>query len=328
MKIAIKLPESIADKISSFPFLFSLNEMLKKRFQEDESNHYQLHLIDVESSIDILNLLPFTAFYHSLELSDTKNVFSIHRAVAAMNISDIDVFITLTESFVDASIGKNLKAKRNIGFLVKKNTLLLNEKVPFIENKSKAFNYHEMLKYIFTEAQNIPDLPNIKSRKLDLDLKAQAADYFMLDPDLDKEAINSEWSELFDYFQGIHCLLTVSTEDKDKAYGPVNDFIRNLSTKNTYSYLEYVSNIDMAKALCSSICLVTVNKNLALLNAFVGGKTFLVSDAKIDMEEVSFLPGSIESVVKGEKFDYSLIFDPLFHYVDQTIKSKDASESL
>ena len=152
MNIVVKLPNDLRGKILSFPFLHGLVKEAKKRLNAEEEEVLKLHLISNKKDIDVLNLLPFSAYYHEIEDEDLKSIFTIHRACVGLKIDRTDIFISTTENFVDASIGKNLKAKTNIGFQIGKNSLFFNKRVPYSVNDHQALQIFSLIK-LFSSSQ-------------------------------------------------------------------------------------------------------------------------------------------------------------------------------
>src|SRR6478735_9422322 len=117
--IAIKLPFDLQERILSFPFLHAISEIYPKA---------DLHFITPKKEVEVLNLLPFKAYYHLFDEDDIKTVLDVHPYTANAAIYNVDLFITLTNSLPDACIGLGLRAKKRVGFSDDWKTLVLNYK--------------------------------------------------------------------------------------------------------------------------------------------------------------------------------------------------------
>jgi ADP-heptose:LPS heptosyltransferase len=119
--IAIKLPFDLQERILAFPFLHAISEFYPKA---------DIHIITPKMDAEVLNLLPFKAYYHLFNEDDIKTVLDVHPYTANAQIYNVDLFISLTNSFVDALLGIGLRAKKRVGFSDNWKTLVFTHKIP------------------------------------------------------------------------------------------------------------------------------------------------------------------------------------------------------
>ena len=245
----------------------------KKRLNEEEEEILNLHLISNKEHIDVLNLLPFNAYYHEIEDEDLKSVFTIHRGVANLKIDKTDLFISTTESFIDASIGKNLKADIAAGFQVGKNSFLLKKKFPFNSSDHQSMQVFTLVKAICEE--EVPSIPNVCSREVKpLYADWSLSPYFVINLSLLGKDFHPEWAELINLFEHKNIVLMCDSLSVDEQEEKINEYIKTLSTKNHYKIFKYESNIDFAKMVTFSWCIVGEDSPLIQLAAYCGAEIF------------------------------------------------------
>jgi hypothetical protein len=278
MNIAIKLPDSLKDKVQCYPALHSLMKYYKKLIEdknaqlEDETEHEVLnfHLFSTKESIEVLNLLPFNAYYHELEDEDVKTVFSIHRAIVNSKLEHADIFISFTESFVDASMGKNLKAYTRVGFAIGKNKFFFNEKVSLLAGRKKSEQYFELLRPLMNE--DFPEkIPNVCSKEMKAYyLDWTEAPYVMVSLPAENNEILSTYSELFDLCEGVHFVLMCKDIEDEIYKESMEKYIKQLNIKNTYKIFDSRSIIDFAKAVYYCWTFITEDSDLYQVAAYCG----------------------------------------------------------
>jgi len=324
MNLAIKVPNNLNEKVLTFPFLHKLVKELQKKFDEElEDEVLNLHLISTKNNIDVLNLLPFNAYYHELEEEDLKTVFTVHRACTQLKIENIDLYLSLTESFVDASIGKNLKAKKSIGFNISKNNLFLNIKNEFLSDEHFAKRLFEHWPSFFNKKMN--EVPNVCSRDLTPFLSNWNEEpYFIIDLNVKDKFINEEWKELIDLFEHKKIILMCSEIELDLQRSFVTDFQKTLSKSNQYEFFEYKSNIEFAKLSSYSKAFVSENSGLIKLASYSGTYSFFLNKQnESKLMDGRYFYGEIESFSKnGSQFNYANIFDKVYAHIDSIIKEK------
>lgn len=327
MNVSIKLPNDLRGKVLSFPFIHAFVKAVKERLNEEEEEILSLHLISNKENIDVLNLLPFHAYYHEIEEEDLKSVFSIHRAVANLKIDKTDIFISTTESFVDASIGKNLKADISAGFQVGKNSFLLNKKIPLMSSEHQSVQIFSLIKVLVED--ELPAISSVCSREV----KPFFADwnlnpYLVINLSLKDKGIHPEWKELIDLLEHQNIVLLCDSLDELEQEEVLNEYIKTLSTKNTYKIFKEKSHIDFAKMI--SFCMTFISEDSALvqLAAYCGAEIFHLNRKESQSKYgPQYFLGDVThfSLQKGEKdFDYGKIFDEIYKFID--LKTKDSSE--
>lgn len=326
MNIVIKLPNDLRERILSFPLLHALESRFKEKLKKDEV--LKIHLISLEKDIDVLYLLPFQAFYHELEDADIKSVFSIHRACANFKINQPDYFISTTDSFVDASIGKNLGALTKIGFSTGRNSWVLNKKIPKTTNGHKSERMFSLLSGVFKEA---PVIAISSSRSLPpLYSDWESHPYTVLNLDIIDGKINPEWKDFIDLFINKKFIFMCSDLPAFEQKNTLVDFIKECSDKNIYNYFEYGSNIEFGKLISYSLTFVTKDSVLVNIAAYCGTCVFLVnaredlnlSGAKYFQGEVFDSPLSSEQQ-SAEGSAYTKSFDEIYKYIEDKTRGKD-----
>lgn len=327
MNISIKLPNDLRGKILTFPFIHALVKEAKKRLNEDGEEILNLHLISNKQNIDVLNLLPFNAYYHEIDDEDLKSVFTVHRGVANLKIDKTDIFISTTESFVDASIGKNLKASMSAGFHVGKNSFLLKKKFPLDEREHQSMQVFSLIRTICED--DPPSIPCVGSREVKpLYADWSESPYFVINLSLKGKEFHPEWAELINLFEHKNIVLMCDSLGPNYQEQNINEYIKTLSTKNKYKVFCYESNIDFGKMIAFSMCLVTEDSPLVQLGAYCGAEVFHLNrkesqtkfGPKFFIGEVNHFP-----VSKGEKdFNYAQVFDEVYKFID--LKTADPEE--
>src|SRR5690606_28022880 len=67
--------------------------------------------------------------YHEFDEDEIQNVLDVHRYCVNSKIPNVDVFISLTNSFLDACLGLFLRARERVGFADNWKNLVLNKKL-------------------------------------------------------------------------------------------------------------------------------------------------------------------------------------------------------
>jgi ADP-heptose:LPS heptosyltransferase len=272
MNIAIKLPNDLNERVLTFPLLHTLHKELSVKLEEEEA--LNIHLISLKKGIDVLNLLPFHAYYHELEEEDIKSVFSMHRACVNLKIETLDVFISTTDSFVDASIGKNYSAEKRIGYAIGKNSWFLNKKISKLAGQHFSSQTYELLKGVFEE---VPPIRNVYSREL----PTAYADwnenpYTIINLDVVGKEINPEWKDFLDLFTNKNFVLMASELDFENGdeIEMFQTFLESLPEKNTYKTFDYRSNIEFGKLVSYCTAFVSSDSPLVNIAAYCGAQIF------------------------------------------------------
>jgi ADP-heptose:LPS heptosyltransferase len=268
--VAIKLPFDLQERMHAFPFLHAIREKHPKA---------DLHFITPKKNIEVLNLLPFTAYYHEYEENDLKSIFDVHRFCAHAKIFNTDLFISLTNSFVDACLGIGLRAKTRLGFSDDWKSLVFNEKVSRPNNQHITEDFYALYKEHVKE--NVSTKIKVMSRELrpvisDWDTEPYIA--INISPLRDLE-IDPYIIELINQFKNQRIVLFAS-EDQERFQFMFNTFSARLHPLNKYVNFVYKSWIDVGKMLAFSKGLITFNGPMASLSAYVGNKTLIMYDSE------------------------------------------------
>ncbi len=268
--IAVKLPFDLQERLLSFPFLHALREKYPTA---------DLHFITPKKYIEVLNLLPFKAYYHEYDDNEISSIFDVHRFTANAKIYNVDLFISLTNSFVDACLGWGLRAKKRLGFSDGWKTLLFNIKT----QRPVAHHVCEDFFALYRELTGVTLETNFKV--ISRDLTPIIADWdslpyiaINLSP-LRNASIEDEFLELISLFENQKIVLFAS-DDQERVQLLIQPFLAKLSKKNIYVNFVYKSWIDLARMLAFSRGAITFNGPTASLCAYTGSKTLVLYDSE------------------------------------------------
>lgn len=268
--IAIKLPFDLQERLLSFPFLHQIREKYPKA---------DIHFITPKKQIEVLNLLPFHAFYHEFDEDEISNIFDVHRYCVTAKIYNVDLFISLTNSFVDACLGLGLRARMRLGFSDGWKTLLLTHKTPRLSGHHVCEDFLSL--YSALAGANIEKKLKVMSR----DLKPVIEEWDSLPyiavnlSPIRKASIEDEFIELINNFENQRIVLFAS-EDQDQAQLVIQPFMEKLSKKNLYINYVHQSWIELGRMLAYSRGVITFNGPLASFSAYVGAKTLVLYDSE------------------------------------------------
>ncbi len=324
MNVAIKLPNLLQHRVLCFPMLHQLYKYLSEKLEEGEI--LNIHLFSIKSDIEVLNLLPFHAYYHELELGDLKNVFTAHRACTQIRMElNLDLYISTTESFVDASFGFLLKAKKKLGFKIPRNSIFLNSYIsPEPLSDIYIDKIYTLLDGVMLDGDTVPKMRSIISREIDPLFKSHTQTYIVIDLPLVKGEIDPEWKDLFSLCVGIEFVLMCSKLDPINAKIELKQYIEALAPQNNYKIFEHNSKIDFAK-LCKGASYFIGNwSDYSLINNYISGTNLLTSNTYPQKELECFVGKNIEVVApgvsKGSDKYYNYIFDNIITKVESIPK--------
>ena len=325
MKIAIKLPDSLDQRVLTFPFLHSLKRYLDRQLEQmDEDACYEIHLIANEQYIDVLYLLPFDAFYHEMSDDDLRTVFSVHRAIKNSKMEGIDTFICMTESFVDASIGKNLMASQTVGFNIGKIKFLFKAKVTYLKGQHQSDRYYQLLRGVCES--ELPVIPDIYSRELSPFYNDWPdSSYTFINLDVKNNEINEVWKDFFALFKGQRFVLMCDGLDKNYQKDKIQDYLKDLNDNNEYRIFEYQSNIDFGKIVSFSKTFITSDSSLVHVASYVGAHTFWLNKRPNRNTFPIYSIGQIRTFYLNEpqyKDSSGVNYDPIFDEVYAFIAAK------
>ena len=268
--IAIKLPFDLQERILAFPFL----HLIRERYPKAE-----LHFITPKKQIEVLNLLPFTAYYHEFDEDEIASVFDVHRYTATAKLYNVDLFISLTNSFSDACLGLGFRARMRLGFSDGWKTLVLTHKTSRLAGHHVTEDYLSLYRTLVGE--NLDLKPRVISRDVvavipEWDTKPYLA--INLSP-IRHAGIEDEIMELINYFENQRIVLFAS-EDQEKIHHLIDPFIDKLNKKNTYINFTHKNWIELAKMLAFSRGILTFNGPAASLSAYIGARTVILFDSE------------------------------------------------
>jgi ADP-heptose:LPS heptosyltransferase len=266
--IAIKLPFDLQERILCFPFLHAISEFYPKA---------DLHFITPKLEVEVLNLLPFKAFYHLYEDDEFKTVMDVHPFTANARIYNVDIFISLTNSFVDACIGLGLRAKKRVGFSDNWKTLVLTDKIP------RSFGHH--ISEDFTEifqltTGTVPDKRlKVTSRVLNRIIEDQTPYIAINLSPLRGDGIEDEWVELVSQFEG-QKIVFFASDEIIKIQMVMEAFLARLPKKNTYVNFIHHDWIELGRMFAFSQGVITFSGAAGALAAYVGAKPVILYESE------------------------------------------------
>lgn len=262
--IAVKLPSDLQERILAFPFLHAISEHYPKA---------DLHFITPKKEVEVLNLLPFKAYYHLFNEGEIKSVLDVHPYTANASIYNVDLFISLTNSFADASLGLGLRAKRRVGFADNWKTLVLTDKVirPVGHHITEDF----MTLFELTTGKTVDKRLKVNSRVLTRIIEEDIPYIAINLSPLRDASIEDEWIELISQFEGQKIVLFASDEQL-KMRMLMENFIAQLPKKNTYVNFIYHDWIELARMLSFAQGVITYSGACGALSAYVGTKSLIL----------------------------------------------------
>lgn len=324
MRVVIKVPDTLKEIIQTFPLLHAFNKELHRRYDDEEIENYDIHFICLKNVVSVLNLLPFKAFYHEIEPEDQKNVFSMHRAIKNSLLDNVDTYISLTKSFVDASIGKNLNASVRAGFAIGKNKLFINKSIPYLEGQHASDIYFSFMKVLFEG--ELPAIPNVTTRNLDpFYADWNLNPYFVVNLKLNDDlTLDNQWHDFFGLFKNVNFVL-LSDRLKSETHDEVlTTVIKNLPLGNFYKITNSDDLIKFAKVLAYAKCFITYNSDLLHLAGYCGTSCFWLQDKKV-------APTSRPEYILSDVKEFSLakngdpgsslsgVFDEIYAFIDKIV---------
>lgn len=277
--IAVKLPFDLQERFCAFPFLHALRSLYPKA---------DLHLITPKLQIEVLNMLPFEAYYHEFDEDEIQTILDVHRFCVNSKIFKVDLFVSLTDSFADACLGIGFRAQERLGFSDAMKSWVLNQKAPRPTGHHLAEDFLSLIPVHIGSAEEFKqkvssrDLPSVIENANELPYIA-----INLSP-LRGALIEEEWKELCDQFIGERIVFFAST-DMEKILLQVQEFMDNLQGSNSYEFFKHLSWIDLGKMLAHAKGVITYNGPAASLSAYVGTKTLILFDQEDPKRTAPFL---------------------------------------
>jgi ADP-heptose:LPS heptosyltransferase len=266
--IAIKLPWDLQDRILTFPFLHAISEYYPKA---------EIHFITPKKEIEVLNLLPFKAYYHEFDEKEITNVFEAHRFAANVKIFNVDIFITLTNSFADAFLGTGLRAKKRVGFSDNWKTLVLTHKTPRPVGRNVVEDYLTLFEQVVGETVN--KRLRVMSRDL-VRMWDDETPYIAINiAPLRELTIEQEWVDLCNLFEG-QKIVFFSSDDQVKIQMVIEPFLELLPKKNTYVNFTYHDYIELGRMLAFARGTITYAGPGGALSAYVGTRTLALYESE------------------------------------------------
>ncbi len=264
--IAIKLPTDLQERILSFPFLHAISEFYPKA---------DIHLITPKKEVEILNLLPFKAYYHLFDEDEISSILDVHPFTANASIYNVDIFVSLTNSFVDACLGLGLRAKRRVGFSDDWKTLVLTDKMKRPRGHHLVEDHMALIELVTGRA---PDKRiRVTSRPLSPIIEGEEPYIALNLSPLRGASIEDEWIDLLSYFEGQKFVLFASA-DQPRIKVLIENFIKVLDKKNTYEVFFYKDWIELGRMLAGARGLISYACAGSAFGAYVGTRVLALYD--------------------------------------------------
>jgi ADP-heptose:LPS heptosyltransferase len=262
--IAIKLPFDLQERILTFPFLHAISEFYPKA---------DLHFITPKLEVEVLNLLPFKAYYHLFDEDEIKSVMDVHPYTANARIYNVDLFISLTNSLADASLGLGLRAKRRVGFSDNWKTLVLTDKI------ARPIGHHVVEDFMklfeLTAKAPVDKRLRVTSRVLTRIIE-DTTPYIAINlSPLRNASIEDEWIDLVSQFEG-QKIVFFSSDETVKMQMLMEGFMSRLPKKNTYVNFKHHDWIELGRMLAYSQGVITYSGAAGAFAAYVGAKAVIL----------------------------------------------------
>lgn len=261
--IAVKLSSELQVRVLSFAFLHALR---------DQYPDADIHLICPKQGIELLNLLPFKHFYyHDFAEEEINSIFDIHRYCATVKIYNIDLFICLTDSFLDSSLGLGLRAKKRIGFKKGFNSLVLNEVQQWRDGQHIVDNLYQLINF------DPESRLKIYSRELTPIVDGEEKYIAFNVGPLMNGQIDKVWIELCQHFQNQNFVLFTDLCE-DKFILNQSEFLSGLNKSNHYKLFFPDNYIELSRMLSFARGVITRSGVISCLSAYCGSPTLILND--------------------------------------------------
>lgn len=262
--ITIKLPFDLQERILSFPFLHAISEYYPKA---------DIHLITPAKEVEVLNLLPFKAYYHLFNEDEIRTVLDVHPYTANAAIYNVDIFVSLTNSFPDAALGLGLRAKKRVGFADNWKTLLLTHKTKRPVGHHVVEDFMSLFELASGEA--VDKRLRVTSRTLTKILEGDEPYLAINLSPLRGGSIEDEWIELLSQFEGQRIVL-FSSDDQVQFKTLVESFIKLLPKNNKFEIFFFKDWIELGRMLAYASGVITFSGACGALSAYVGTKALIL----------------------------------------------------
>ncbi len=326
MNIAIRVPDELELKIAVFPFLHAVDRALDELI--DESEVLNFHLISSSESLIALNFLPMKAYYQTIPKDDLNNIFAAHRNLGNLKHTKVDIYISMTENFVDVMIGRNLKAKKRIGFAKGKNSFFLTDKVEIKEEGHFVERFQDFLSKLGVAK---PKLRRVSSRSFDPFFKdTEEKPYIVLNIETVEGALNTHWLDLIKHFEELKIVIMSDGLDINDQKLLLTEFSKRIKSKNTVEIFEAGDLIDFGKLIYNSQVFVSGDSPFVSLASYCGVQVFhLNRSPNKDKDNRYFLGDTVvcssaDSYYQdGDDFHYGKFFDEVIEFVEAKIKKRE-----
>lgn len=266
--IAIKLPFDLQERILSFPFLHAISEIYPKA---------DLHFITPKKEVEVLNLLPFKAYYHLFDEDEIRTVLDVHPYTANAAIYNVDLFVSLTNSLADAALGLGLRAKKRVGFSDDWKTLVLNHKTKRPVGHHYVEDTMTLLELATGKTEN--KRLRVSSRTLTKIIEGDTPYIAVNLSPIRAGSLDDDWIELLSKFEGQRIILFVQ-EDQVQFKTLIPTFLNLLPKTNTYEVFFYKDWIELGRMLSFANGVITYSGPCGALAAYVGTRSLILYDVE------------------------------------------------
>jgi ADP-heptose:LPS heptosyltransferase len=221
-------------------------------------------------------------------------------------------------------IGKNLKAKKRIGFSSFKNNILLHKKIPDLPFEHYSERIYSLLDGLDECKQRIK---RVSSREIEPFYKDwNRKSYTVLNIESIDGKLNEEWIDLINLFQNEKIVLMASDFNAEEAKRLLNDYIKKCSKKNEYKVFDQSETINFGKLASFCKCFVSSDSGFIQYASYCGAQIFHLNRKDGDYFDNRYFLGDTvrcsetDSYYKdGDEFHYGKFFDEVLNYINPKI---------
>ncbi len=324
-KILVITPRDRVGLISSFPFLYKLNELYPQA---------QINLIVADEMSQYCHFLPFKV--HAHELSDLKyTIMGIHRfCVNLHDVFNIDISFDLISDFKSSFLAFSFRSKKRLAYITGWNKLWVNERLEKQPHKDLSVRGLELLNVLIPDLdlstfeigpKSMEVVENEGAEVIPLFAEQKVGFIFVVIDDLLDESKTKNWIEFFSLFEKQKFIFLQNKEQDLK-----KDFIPSLIDKNEY-LIQPNGNHEVVRELIEkSHTFLTDQYWFYLIAAGLGKLGFFFTENPQDMSPLCYLRAGNKvvemdagSMIKidnglGEKKDIS-VTDEVLDFIHDTV---------
>jgi ADP-heptose:LPS heptosyltransferase len=329
MQIVIRIPDTIEERIASFPFIKALRNHFLKEMEESEEevkDELGLHLVTEDKNVDVLYLLPFNAFYHEFPKNELKNIFNIHRTAVNLKVPKVDYFFSLTDSLADATMGLSLKATKRIGFITPKTKMMYHHGLERMEGSTLVEQYMSLMRPL---VDGLMEPPTVVSRELEAIVEEYGdRPYFVVNVPMENDEIPTEWIEFIEFFDKQRIFIMCDAIDKgEEQVEYIKEKLGTLTSNSEIKIINHNNIIEWGKLVSYASFFVSPYTSFTHIAAFCSCVCYVIgAKPSGPTNSLNNYTGDIRFVTAGDpdfsadgKIDLGQLFDYLQQkYFNQT----------